>query len=200
MGTRFPGRAVSPVVGAVLMVVLTVLLAGTFTFAIHLDTNEDLADDVASGDLGSGDDDDGLQDGLVVAENDTAGASDIVHATDIEVDEAAGTTLESITIEYPKDDVDLSTQQHEDVIEIGVDTDGDGEYEHTFDENDVAGVNTNNDNSELTISFDTGFTLSEGDRVTVRYEGADNPDDAGEYDVTVTLNDVQTETGTLVVE
>lgn len=185
----------SPVVGTVLLVVITVLLASTLAFAFALDTNDRLAEDVITGDLGG----DTLQTDLVVAEDATPGADGVVHSAVVEVDDAAGTTLDSITVEYPKDDVDLSTQSHDEILTIGVDTDEDGDFERTFDEDDVSGVNTNDDDSELTVTFDTATTLSAGERVTVRYDEAVNPDAAGEYAVSVTLNGDQTETGTLVV-
>lgn len=201
MGTVPGDRAISPVVGTILMVVITILLAGTLTFVVQFDTNDEMADDVVEGDLDTatpaGDD---LQGDLVVAENATPGASDVVHSTVVEVDEAAGTTLEELIVEYPKEEVDLSTTQHDEIITIGVDTDRDGAFEQSFDADDVSGIGTNDDNSRLSLTLDTSYTLSEGDRLTVRYEGGDNPDSAGEYNVTVTLNDpAQTEEGTLVV-
>lgn len=194
-------RAISPVVGTVLMVVITILLASTLTFVVQFDTNDEIAEDVAEGDLGTATEEGvSLQNDLVVAENTTPGASGVVHSTVLEVDEAAGTTLDELIVDYPKEEVDLSTTQHEDVLTIGIDTDADGSFERTFDADDVSGVGTNDDDSRLTVTFDTGYTLSAGDRVTLRYDGADNPESAGEYNVTVTLNDPdQTEDGTLVV-
>lgn len=194
-------RAISPVVGTVLMVVITILLASTLTFVVQFDTNDEMAEDVAEGDLGTSTEAaESLQSDLVVAENTTPGASDVVHSTVVEVDEAAGTELDELIVEYPQEEVDLSTSQHEDVLTIGVDTDSDGADEQSFDSDDISGIGTNNDNSRLTVTLDTGYTLSEGDRVTLRYEGADNPDSAGEYNVTVRLNDPeQTNEGTLVV-
>lgn len=201
MGIVSADRAISPVVGTVLMVVITILLASTLTFVVQFDTNDEKADDVVEGDLGTATPaDDGLQSDLVVAENTTPGASDVVHSTVIEVDEAAGTTLDELIVDYPKEPVDLSTTQHEEIITIGVDTDGDGAFEQSFDSDDVSGIGTNDDNSRLSLTLDTDYTLSEGDRLTVRYEGGDNPDSVGEYNVSVTLNDpAQTEEGTLVV-
>lgn len=191
-------RAVSPVVGVALLVVITVLLAGSLTFVFNIDVNEQTADRVANGNLRD-EADDGLQDDLVVAEDPTPGTTDIVHSTVVEVDDASGTELDSITVDYPKDDMDLSTQEHNEILTIGVDTNGDGSLERTFDESDISGVNTNDDNSELTVTFDIGYTFDEGDRVKIRYEGVNNPDAAGDYAVSVTLNGAQTEDGTLTI-
>lgn len=202
-------RGVSPVVGVVLLLVITLLLAGTVgAFALGIDADRDTADDIAAGELGTDEPpaDGGtatptpLQDDLVVAENDTAGASGVVHSTVIEVGSGVnGTLLEEILVQYPKD-VDLELSAHDELLTIGIDTDADGELEATFDESDVSGVNTNDDDSELTVTFETGTTLDTGDRVVLRYEGANNPDSAGEYDVSVTLNEEQTLEGSLVVE
>lgn len=192
-------RGVSPVVGVLLMVVLTILLASSLGFIFSIEPDERLADDVINGNLNESSDD-SLQEELVVAEDATPGAENVIHTTVVTVDGAAGTTLDSITVDYPKDEVDHSTSQHEEIVTIGVDTDDDGDLEETFDEDDVSGVGLNDDDSRLEITFDTAYTLSTDDRVQVRYEGAENPDNAGEYDVSVELNGVQTEDGTLVIE
>ena len=78
--------------------------------------------------------------------------------------------------------------------------DGDGDLEETFDADDVSGVNTNDDDSDLTVSLDTGYELQAGDRLHLRYEGVDNPDSAGEYDVSVRINDAEWTEGTLAIE
>lgn len=182
--------------GVVLLVLLTVVLAGTLTYALSMETGEQTAEDVVSGDVGDGED---LQDDLVVAENATSGADGVVHSAVVDVDAAAGTELDSVTVSYPKAAVDLGTSQHDDVLAVGVDTDGDGDLEESFDEDDVSGVNTNDDDSELTVGLDTAYTLASGDRVTVRYDDAKNPDVAGDYDVSVTVNGEQTTDGTLTI-
>lgn len=205
-------RAVSPVVGIALLLVITLLLAATVgAFALSLDLNRDTADGLVEGEVPtetgtapetatSEPTPDANQDDLVVAENATAGADGVIHSTVIEVgDGAAGDEFDEITVEYPKEEVDLSLSHYDSVLTVGVDTDGDGDPEETFDGSDP-GVNTNDDNSELTLTFDVDYTLAEGDRVQIRYGGADNPDSAGEYDVSVTLNSDQTVDGKLVVE
>lgn len=194
-------RAVSPVVGVVLMVVITVLLASTLTFILFVDMNEQTVDDIVSSDLTEeAGGDDTLQRDLVVAEDTTPGAGDVVHGAVIDVrEETAGETLDSITVTYPKELVDLSTSSHDEIRAIGVDTDGNGDSEETFDESDVSGVNVNDGNSRLTVAFDTEYALAADDRVKIRYEGATNPDTAGDYDVSATLNGGQTTEGVLTV-
>ncbi len=82
-----PDRAISPVVGAVLMIVLTILLASTIAVGLSVDLPESTASDLASGELGG---DDSLQDDLVVAEEPAAGADGVVHSTVVEVTDADG--------------------------------------------------------------------------------------------------------------
>ncbi len=61
-------------------------------------------------------------------------------------------------------------------------------------------MNTNDDDSVLTVTFDTGYELDEGDRLHLRYDEADNPDSAGEYDLSVRINDAGWTDGTLAIE
>ena len=178
-------RAVSPVFGAVLMIVLTILLASTIVIGLSTDLPESAASDVASGDLA---DDDPLQDDLVVAEESAAGADGVVHSTVVEATDAGGEEWDELTVDYPKDPVDLDTTSHDEVLTIGVDAD------------DISGVNTNDDDSVLTVTFDTGYELQDGDRVHLRYDGASNPDAPGEYDVSVRINDAEWTDGTLTIE
>lgn len=206
MGSASPDRAVSPVIGVVLMVVLTLLLASSLTFLFSVDMEGEMADDIVEGDVEDDEaadegteSEDELRSDLVVAENETPGATGVVHSSVVGVEGAAETTLDEITVDYPKSAVDLETQSHDEILTLGVDTDADGTIERTFDSSDVSGVNTNDDDSVLTVTLDTGYTLSDGDRVKIRYGGADNPDAAGEYDVSVTINGAQSESGTLRV-
>ena len=190
-------RAISPVVGAVLMIVLTLLLATTIAVGLSADLPTSTASDIASGDLGN---DDPLQSELVVAEDRTAGVDGVVHSTVVGVDDADGQEWTELTVDYPKDPVDLDTTQHDEIRTVGVDTDADGDLERTFEADDVSGVNTNDDDSVLTVTLDTGYELQEGDRIHLRYEGANNPDAAGEYDVRVRINDAGWTEGTLSID
>ncbi|WP_311171220.1 type IV pilin N-terminal domain-containing protein [Halobellus ordinarius] len=190
-------RGISPVVGAVLMIVLTLLLATVIAAGLSVDLPQSAANDVVEGDLG---DDAALQEDLVVAEDPTAGADDVVHATVLNAEDAEGEELESVTVEYPKEAVDLDTAKHEEILTVGVDTDADGDLEETFGEGDISGVNTNDDDSVLTVTFETGYELRADDRVHLRYGAAENPDSAGEYDVSARVNDAAWVTGRLVID
>ena len=149
--------------------------------------------------IGGGAADDGPADGpLVEAADPSANATDVTQTVRIEVGEAsAGEEWESVAVTYPRDRFSVGGAQH-DAVEYGVDTDGDGEIDREFDETDVSGVNNNAYSYDLTL--ETGYTLTEGDVIVVRYPTVDNPSEPGDYDVEVTVNRAQNETGTLTIE
>lgn len=109
----------------------------------------------------------------------------------------AGSEWTTFAATYPRDRFTVEPAQHEE-LEIGIDTTGDGSPDETFDESNVSGVN-NNDYS-FNIALDTGYELAEGDVVVVDYPAVVNPDETGEYDVELTLNEEQTATGTVTIE
>lgn len=109
-------------------------------------------------------------------------------------EELAGSQWQSVGATYPRDRFTVQSAQHEDIF-LGVDTSGDGNADEEFDASAISGVN-NNDFS-FTIELDSGYTLTEGDTVLVEYPAVDNPDEAGEYEVELTINEVQTATVTV---
>ncbi|MFD1642879.1 hypothetical protein [Halohasta litorea] len=131
-------------------------------------------------------------------ENDTAGATDVTQSLGITVDETTtGDELNEIGATYPRDEFVVDAAQH-DEIEIGVDSDGDGTTERTFNETHISGVNNNA--YSFDISLESGYTLQSGDVVTVEYPAIDNPSEPGEYTVELRLNDRQTANATAVIE
>jgi hypothetical protein len=72
------------------------------------------------------------------------------------------------------------------------------QYGGWFGAGAISGAN-NNDFS-FTIELDTGYTLVEGDTVLVEYPAVDNPSEPGEYEVEVSVNEVQTATATITIE
>lgn len=172
-------RAVSPVIGVVLLVVITILLAGSMTFVFAF------GNDLEGPDLGTPTDE--SPSGPLYALDEAAGATGIEHAVLAEANETMdGKQLSDIKVDYGDDSADPDdVSGFDDITEVGVDTDGDDEIETNLTD-DLDGVNTN-DNSRIRVAFDTTYVLSEGDTVIVQYEGVDNPNSSGEYEATVTL-------------
>ena len=189
--------------GAYVMLAVVVLVGAhgevIYPTAVELgfepeDPREETADGLFTADIGRD-----VPENLVVAEDPTAGATGVVHSVVVGVDEAAGEELGEITVDYPENTVYVGRTSRREIGAPGVDTDEDDLLEREFD-TDVAGVEATPTDDTLAVRVDTDHALKEGDRIKLRYGEVDDLDDPGEYDVTVTLNDAQTESGTLVVE
>lgn len=114
----------------------------------------------------------------------------------IEADESQGETeWTSVGANYPEA-FTVEEAAPEDVG-LGVDTSWNGEPDETFDEEQIEGIET--DQQSFRIDLDTGHTLAEGDFVFVEYPAIVNPDESGGYEIEVTLNESQTETFTLEI-
>ncbi|WP_226021839.1 hypothetical protein [Halomicrobium salinisoli] len=137
-----------------------------------------------------------VETGIEMTDN-TTGATNVTHWVGAEVgEETAGEELSAIGATYPREHFTVDSAKHEQ-IRLGVDTNGDGEPDRTFNESHVSGVNNNAYSFDVTL--DTDYTLQSGDIVTVAYPAVDHPDEAGEYTVSVRLNDRQTSNQTVVV-
>lgn len=180
-------RAVSPVVGVVLLVAITILLAGSMTFVFAfgdgLESPELATPTPEDGAAGA----DGTPSGPLYAVDASAGAEGIEHAVLVEANATMdGKELSDIKVDYGDSGGDPDgASSFDDITEVGVDTDGDGDIEVDLHD-DLDGVNTN-DNSRIRVALDTTYELSAGDTVVVQFDGVDNPDAAGEYDATVAL-------------
>jgi hypothetical protein len=134
----------------------------------------------------------------VAVENDDPGATNVNQTLRIEVDETtADSELTAIGASYPRENFTVDAAQH-DQIEIGVDTDGDGELEAELNEMHISGVNNNEYSFDVTL--DTGYRLQEGDTVVVSYPAVDNPSEAGDYEVGIRLNERQQASDTVRIE
>lgn len=126
------------------------------------------------------------------------GATNVNQTLKITVNESTnGSELEEIGATYPRDNFSVDSASHS-AVYLGVDTDGDGEVEETFNESHVSGVNSNEYSFDVTL--DTDYTLESGDTVVLRYPEVDNPDEPGTYDVEIRLNGEQSTTGNVTIE
>lgn len=190
MGRR---RAVSPVVGVALMVVITLLLASTIMIGLP-DSGIDMptfADDA--------DEDAAVQTELIVAVRGEPGIDD-EHQLRIKIEEGsdtAGNSLNQLTIAYP-DAVNTSAVSGSDIDQVGIDRDGDGQLEADAMV-DLNGLSTSDDGSTLTITFGGNHDLEVGYWIVLDVTDLDNPDTAGEYSVSIDVNGDVTKQGTLEI-
>lgn len=133
----------------------------------------------------------------VAAEDPSAGVTSRQSLRMTVGESVAGSEWTSIAAEYPREYFTVQSAQHEE-LSLGVDTTSDGTVNESFDESNVSGVNNNA--YSFNIGLDTGYELQQGDVVVVEYPAVDNPDEAGEYEVDLTLNDEQSATGTLSIQ
>lgn len=174
-------RAISPVVGTILLVAITIVLASSVTFVFAI------GGDLDAPEFGTPTPEDDSPSGPLYAVDASGGATDVEHAVLAEANETMdGKELSDIKVDYGDGSADPdNVTDYSQITAVGVDTDGDGEIDVDLSD-DLDGINTN-DNSRIRVAFDTTYVLSAGDTVVVHYEGVDNPEDAGEYDATVTL-------------
>lgn len=179
------GRAVSPVIGTVLMVVLTVLLASVVSAGLFSTSQELEEPDIDAptetvsanpwiGDLG----------GLVQLSDDTAGATDVsyrVNFTIAEGSDTIGNSLNSVKLQTKNTSPDMfSDTSQSSVIDAYVDTDGDGEPDQDLAD-DVNGWSTSNGGSTVKIEFSGGYTAQASHSIIITFDGVDNPDNTGTY-------------------
>lgn len=112
-------------------------------------------------------------------------------------EDAAGSEWQSVSATYPRDRFTVDSAQHEN-IGLGVDQSGDGSADEEFGAGVISGVN-NNDFS-FSIELDTGYTLQAGDTLLVDYPAVGNPEEAGDYEVELSVNEARTETVTVTIE
>lgn len=200
-------RGIGPVIGVVLVVVITMLLASVFAagaveladFGTESDVVRDLTDR-------NGAADDRYRSELVWARDDGAGetTAHVVNYTIATGSDTAGNSLNSVVIEYPAGSVSVSdVDERSEVVTVGIDEDRDGTID-TDATDDVEccppgdGVKVSDDGHTLTIELSGNSNLGGGDSLIVEYEAVENPA-AGDYNVTVGVNGDVSDSGTLGV-
>jgi len=204
-------RAISPIIGVALMVVITLLLAtmfaaGAVSMADFDSEREDVAD-LTDGPVDGSADAESNADELLWAVDDGADTTTthVVNYTIAADSDTAGNSLNSVTVEYESGSADVSgVDERADVTLVGIDEDRDGTVE-TDATGDVEccppgdGVIVSDGGNTLRIEFSGNYNLAAGDALVVRYESATNPS-AGDYGVSVTVNGEVNDAGTLEVE
>jgi flagellin-like protein len=199
------GRGISPLVGTVLMVVLTLLLASMFaagtTGLADLGTEREQVADLTDR---SGDD---YRAELIWARDDGAGetTAHVVNYTIATGSDTAGNSLNSVVIEYPDGTADVSgVDERREIETVGIDEDRDGTIDvDATDDVECCppsdGVKVSDGGNTLTIELSGNHNLEEGDSLIVEFESVDNPG-ASDHDVTVSVNGDVSDSGTLEIE
>lgn len=202
-------RAISPLIGTVLLVVITLLLASMFavgtTGLVDFGDDRERVDDLT--DQSSG----GTQNGdyrseLVWARDDGPDetAAHVVNYTIATGSDTAGNSLNSVVIEYPDGSADATgVDDRMDVTTVGIDEDRDGDIEvDATDDVECCppddGVKVSDGGNTLTIELSGNYDLEGGDALIVEFRRVENPG-SGDYAVTVDVNGDATDSGTLEV-
>jgi len=152
---------------------------------------------IANSDGSGGGSDDGSDDGGVTLGDNSTGTTG-AQTLRIPVEESvAGQSLSSVSARYPRDRFVVDGTSH-DAITIGVDQSGDGTLEEEFAPGAISGANNNE--YSFTVTLETDYELTTDDIVVLEYPAVANPDEPGEYGVSVTLNDEQETNVSITVE
>jgi len=205
-------RGISPLVGSVLVIVITLLLASMFAAgAVEMadfGTERDLVAGLTDGTgTGTGTASDGYRPELIWARDDGASetTSHVVNYTIAPGSDTAGNSLNSIVVEYPDGSASVTDVDERVEIEtVGIDEDRDGtiDVDATGDVECCPpddGVKVSDGGNTLTVELSGNYNLDGGDALVVEYEAVENPG-AGDYGVTVGVNGDVSDSGTLEVE
>lgn len=179
------GRAISPVLGTVLMVALTILLASVVSAGL-ISTGQTLEEPDIQGptETVSGNPWVGSLSDLVTLSDNTAGATDVRYRTNFTVQSGSDTVGNSLnSVQLRMDDTSLAIFADTGQSSLGtatVDTDGDGVGEQDISD-DLNGWEVNNGGSEVKIKFGGEYTAEAGDSVIITFDDVDNPASAGTY-------------------
>lgn len=196
-GTR---RAVSAVIGVVLLVALVIMLSSTIAgLVLTFDAPAEPAFTTPNASAGTNPFSD--TDELLAPEDPSADATDVRYAMRFEISDgsdAIGNSLNEVRIEVDDadeglfDDVGNATLE-----EFTIDSVDRSERSIT---DDIDGVSVENDGTALVVGLSGNYdTDNAGDVVFLIFDGVDNPTDSGTYDVSVTLNDEATQNGALEI-
>jgi len=170
------------------MVFLTLLLASVFaagvvSFDDNLDEPARQFDDAttASANPWSG------SQGDIIRSSDTrAGATDVTYRVNFTIEpgsDTVGNSLNSIYLEVTTGAPDMfSNTDQSDIVKVVIDENSDGSIDQDITSG-VDGWNVLNGGTALKIEAVGDYTASESDSIIVVFDGVDNPQTAGNYDL-----------------
>lgn len=182
-------RAVSPVIGVALMIVLVALLASVTT-GLLLSFGDDIQEPAFQADHEDHPWDD---DSLLAPEDPTAGATDVRYRVYFEMEgEGMNDPFHSVDIVVDAGDSMFVDVEWEDIERFYIESD-DGRTDLT--DSSAHGVSKSSNNREDTLTIDISDNTvvpEEGDAVVLLFDAADNPTDPNTYDVDVTVTNGKT--------
>lgn len=170
------------------MVALTLMLAsvfavGTSTFGEGLNDAESSFDEVTTVSANPWS---GSRGDLVRVSNTKAGATDVTYRVNFTIESGSdtiGNSLDSVYLEVTTGSPDMfSNTSQSDVVKVAIDEDSDGSIDQDITSG-VDGWSVLNGGTALEIETSTGYSASADDSVIVIFEGVDNPQTAGSYDL-----------------
>lgn len=183
---REPHRGVAPVIGVMMMVLMTLVLASVFaagalSLAETQNTRQWATETMAGNPLS------GSPGDLVRISDTTAGATDVTYRMNFSIEpgsDTIGNSLNSIYMEVTTGSPDtFSSTAQSDLVRVVIDKGSDGTIDREIT-SDVTGWQVQNGGSALKIEFSgSAYTPEANDSVIATFEGATNPDTAGTYDL-----------------
>jgi len=199
-------RGINPVLGVILMVVITLILASVVTFEVStigsgLEDHEDQYDDAVT--TLSANPWSGSQGDLIRISNNQAGATDVKYRVNFSIEPGSptiGDTLDEVYIEVTTGSPNMfSNTELADLISVKVDQGNDGTYERTLS-GDADVWQVQNGGTSLQIDFSSSYHINSGSSIIVVFDGVDNPDTPGEFELRVETNNAGNwHTGTITI-
>jgi FlaG/FlaF family flagellin (archaellin) len=124
---------------------------------------------------------------LIQLSNNEAGATDVRYRINFTIESGSdtiGNSLNSVNLEVQTGSPDMFSDTKQGKLDhVRIDTDGDGEAERDIT-GDVDGWEVKDGGTELKIGFSgSAYTPDAGDSIVVVFDGVDNPDTSGTYDL-----------------
>ena len=199
-------RGINPVLGVILMVVITLILASVVTFEVStigsgLEDHEDQYDDAVT--TLSANPWSGSQGDLIRISNNQAGATDVKYRVNFSIEPGSptiGDTLDEVYIEVTTGSPNMfSNTELADLISVKVDQGNDGTYERTLS-GDADVWQVQNGGTSLQIDFSSSYHINSGSSIIVVFDSVDNPDTPGEFELRVETNNAGNwHTGTITI-
>jgi len=125
-----------------------------------------------------------------IAADDTAPGTTTTHTVTVTVGDASAGSWNGLAANYSDTGADLGNVGQGDVTKIGIDRDDDesGATIDTDVSDDLSSAGATNDGETLRIGLGGSYELNAGDEIVVVYEDAENPSEAGDYDVGMDVN------------